>query len=79
MCLSLFCLQSLNSCCLIVRTNLYFKLDMSMMYKLEFQYLSRCEGWVGGQWAGGGLKDNNAILRSVDVVVEVGVELGNIC
>ena len=25
-----------------------------------------------------GLNDNNAILNSVDVVVEVGVELGNI-
>ena len=30
--------------------------------------------WVGG-WAVG-LNDNNAILISVDVVVEVGVELG---
>ena len=28
-------------------------------------------------WVGGGLYDNNAILNSVDVVVEVGVELGN--
>ena len=27
---------------------------------------------------GGGFYDNNAILNSVDVVVEVGVELGNI-
>ena len=27
---------------------------------------------------GVGLNDNNAILNSVDVVVEVGVELGNI-
>ena len=33
---------------------------------------------MGGWWAGGGLNDNNAILNSVDVVVEVGVELGNI-
>ena len=31
-----------------------------------------------GGWVGGGLNDNNAILNSVDVVVEVGVELGNI-
>ena len=30
-----------------------------------------------GGWAVG-LNDNNAILNSVDVVVEVGVELGNI-
>ena len=29
-----------------------------------------------GGWAVG-LNDNNAILNSVDVVVEVGVELGN--
>ena len=35
-------------------------------------YLS---GSVGG-WVGGGLNENNAILNSVDVVVEVGVELG---
>ena len=32
------------------------------------------DGWV----VGGGFYDNNAILNSVDVVVEVGVELGNI-
>ena len=32
--------------------------------------------WVGG-WAVG-LNDNNAILNSVDVEVEVGVELGNV-
>ena len=37
--------------------------------KLDFQYLSGC-GWAVG------LNDNNAILNSVDVVVEVGVELG---
>ena len=37
--------------------------------KVEFQYLVR--GWAVG------LNDNNAILNSVDVVVEVGVELGN--
>ena len=30
---------------------------------------------VGG-WVGGGFYDNNVILTSVDVVVEVGVELG---
>ena len=30
-----------------------------------------------GGWVGVGLNDNNAILNSVDVVVEVGVELGN--
>ena len=34
-------------------------------------------GRVGG-WVGVGLNDNNTILNSVDVVVEVGVELGNI-
>ena len=35
--------------------------------------------WVGGSVGGWavGLNDNNAILDSVDVVVEVGVELGN--
>ena len=31
-----------------------------------------------GGWVGVGLNDNNAILNSVDVVVEVGVELGKI-
>ena len=35
----------------------------------------RVGGGVGG-WAVG-LNNNNAILNSVDVVVEVGVELGN--
>ena len=30
---------------------------------------------MGGR--AGGLNDNNAILNSVEVVVEVGVELGN--
>ena len=32
-------------------------------------------GWVG-RWVVG-LNDNNAIINSVDVVYEVGVELGN--
>ena len=45
-----------------------------MNVQMEFQYLSGC-GWLGG-WAVG-LNNNNAILNSVDVVVEVGVELGN--
>ena len=33
-------------------------------------------GWVGG-WMSGGFYDNYAILNSLDVVVEVGVALGN--
>ena len=37
-----------------------------------FEVTTCPDGWVGG-----GLNDNNAILNSVDVVVEVGVELGN--
>ena len=40
---------------------------------VSFEVTTCPDGWVGG-----GLNDNNAILNSVDVVVEVGVELGNI-
>ena len=38
-------------------------------------YFSTCPE-LGGWVAGGGFNDNNAILNSVDVGVEVGVELG---
>ena len=38
--------------------------------KVEFSTCPDVSGTVG-------LNDNNAILNSVDVVVEVGVELGN--
>ena len=48
----------------------------SKLYKRKFELKSllvRMGGWVGG----GGLNDDNAILNSGDVLVEVGVELGN--
>ena len=40
---------------------------------VSFELTTGPDGLVGG-----GLNDNNATLNSVDVVVEVGVELGNI-
>ena len=46
---------------------------MELKFELKSNF-STCPD-VGG-WAVG-LNDNNAILNSVDVVVEVGVELGN--
>ena len=47
-----------------------FEIGVEVWVKVEFQYLSGC-GWAVG------LNDNNAILNLVEVVVEVGVELGN--
>ena len=54
---------------------LSLKLDLKLELKFELKSnFSTCPdvgGWVVG------LNDNNAILNSVEVVVEVGVELGN--
>ena len=47
-------------------------LDMNV--HMEFSTCPDVGGWVSGGAVG--LNDNNAILISVDVVVEVGVELG---
>ena len=46
-----------------------------MLLKLEFNYLS---WWVGGRVGGSEKNEINAILNSVEVKVEVGVELGNL-
>ena len=56
------------------------KIIIIVIFKLRLELKSlivRMGGWVVGGWVCGGLNDNNAILTSVNVVVEVGVELGN--